>query len=169
MKTGLHIVIMGVSGSGKSTVGKLVAKRIGGCFIDGDDLHPAANIKKMTRGIPLEDADRWPWLDCIVQSVQDRVIDQSVVVACSALKKSYRARLSTVPYNLVYLEGQQDEIKSRLRSRNGHFMPTGLIDSQFADLEAPSNALVAQVTWPVEMIVEYIVNAFKIPNRTREY
>ena len=167
MKTGLHIVIMGVSGSGKSTVGKLVAKRIGGCFIDGDDLHPAANIKKMTRGIPLEDADRWPWLDCIVQSVQDRVIDQSVVVACSALKKSYRARLSSIPYHLVYLAGQQETIKSRLLGRKAHFMPVDLIESQFADLEAPDDALVAQVTLPAEMIVEHIINAFAISRGTK--
>ena len=166
MKTRLYIIIMGVSGSGKSTVGKLVADRIGGLFIDGDDLHPAANIKKMKNGIPLEDADRWPWLDYVIQSVQERMMDQSVVVACSALKKSYRTRFSSIPYHLVYLEGHQDEIKSRLRRRKGHFMPADLIDSQFADLEAPTDALVAQATWPVEMIVEHIIKAFKTPRGT---
>ena len=97
MKTRLCIVIMGVSGSGKSTVGKLVAKRVGGFFIDGDDLHPAANIRKMKHGIPLEDRDRWPWLDHIIRSVQEKMMSQSVVVACSALKKSYRDKLSSIP------------------------------------------------------------------------
>ena len=154
---------MGVSGSGKSTVGKLVANRIGGVFLDGDDLHSAANIKKMRHGIPLEDEDRWPWLDRIVQSIQDRIMDQYVVVACSALKKSYRARLSSIPYHLVYLEGEQELIKSRLLCRNGHFMPNDLIDSQFADLEMPNDALVAQAKLPLEMIVENIIDALFVP------
>ena len=166
MKTRLCIVIMGVSGSGKSTVGKLVAERLGGFFIDGDNLHPAVNIKKMKHGIPLDDTDRWPWLDYIVRTAQERMVSQSVVVACSALKKSYRARFSSIPYHLVYLEGQQDKIKSRLLRRDGHFMPTDLIDSQFADLEAPEDALVAQVTWPIETIVEHIIKAIKIPRGT---
>ena len=160
------IIIMGVSGSGKSTVGKLVAERIGGCFIDGDDLHPAANIKKMRRSIPLEDTDRWPWLDRIVQSVQERITDQYVIVACSALKKSYRARLSSIPYDLVYLVGQQEVIKSRLLGRKGHFMPVDLIASQFADLEAPNDALIAKINLPAEMIVEQIINSFAIPEGT---
>ena len=166
MKTRLCVVIMGVSGSGKTTVGKLVAERLGGFFIDGDDLHPAANIKKMKHGTPLDDTDRWPWLDYIVRTAQERMVSQSVVVACSALKKSYRARFSSIPYHLVYLEGQQDKIKSRLLRRDGHFMPIDLIDSQFADLEAPEDALVAQVTWPIETIVEHIIKAIEIPRGT---
>ena len=166
MKTRLCVVIMGVSGSGKTTVGKLLAERLGGFFIDGDDLHPAANIKKMKHGTPLDDTDRWPWLDYIVRTAQERMVSQSVVVACSALKKSYRARLSSIPYHLVYLEGQPDKIKSRLLRRDGHFMPIDLIDSQFADLEAPEDALVAQVTWPIETIVEHIIKAIEIPRGT---
>ena len=166
MKTRLCVVIMGVSGSGKTTVGKLLAERLGGIFIDGDDLHPAENIKKMKHGIPLDDTDRWPWLDYIVRTAQERMVSQSVVVACSALKKSYRDRFSSIPYHLVYLEGQQDKIKSRLLRRDGHFMPIDLIDSQFADLEAPEDALVAQVTWPIETIVEHIIKAIEIPRGT---
>ena len=166
MKTRLCVVIMGVSGSGKTTVGKLLAERLGGIFIDGDDLHPAANIKKMKHGIPLDDTDRWPWLDYIVRTAQERMVSQSVVVACSALKKSYRDRFSSIPYHLVYLEGQQDKIKSRLLRRDGHFMPIDLIDSQFTDLEAPEDALVAQVTWPIETIVEHIIKAIEIPRGT---
>ena len=162
MKTRDYIIIMGVSGSGKSTVGEIVAERIGGLFIDGDDLHSDSNIKKMADGIPLEDADRWPWLDCIVQSVQERIVDHSVVVACSALKKSYRERLAFIPYRLVYLEGCRSQVKLRLLKRKGHFMATDLVDSQFADLEAPEDALVAQINWPVEMIVEHILRAFRM-------
>lgn len=166
MKTRLCIVIMGVSGSGKSTVGKLVADRIGGFFIDGDDLHPAENIKKMKHGIPLDDTDRLPWLNSIVQTAQERMVSHSVVVACSALKKSYRARLAAIPCHLVYLEGHQEKIKSRLLRRDGHFMPIDLIDSQFADLEAPEGALVAQVTWSIETIVEFIIKEFEISRGT---
>jgi len=166
MNTRLCVVIMGVSGSGKSTVGKLLAERIGGFFIDGDDLHSAVNIKKMKHGIPLDDADRWPWLDSIVRTARERMVCQSVVVACSALKESYRARMSSIPYRLVYLEGQQEKIKSRLQRRDGHFMPIDLIHSQFADLEAPADALVAQVTWSTDKIVEYIIKEFKISRGT---
>ena len=167
MKARLCIVIMGVSGSGKSTVGKLVAERIGGFFIDGDDLHPDLNIKKMKHGIPLDDRDRLPWLDSIVRTAQKKMVSHSVVIACSALKKSYRTRLSSLPYHLVYLEGQREKIKSRLLRRDGHFMPIDLIDSQFADLEAPEDALVAQANWSIDTIVEHIIKEFKISRETR--
>lgn len=162
MTTAFCILIMGVSGAGKTTVGSSLADRLGSVFIDGDDLHPAANIEKMKNGAPLNDADRWPWLDHIVQAVQKEMKYRSVVVACSALKKSYRSRLSAIPYHLVYLEGQHEVIKARLQSRTGHFMSIALLNSQFKNLEVPQDALVVPVTWTVEMIVERIIKEFSV-------
>ena len=134
------VVVMGVSGCGKSSVGQAIATRMGWNFIEGDDLHPAANRQKMASGTPLDDEDRWPWLDKIAgeaRAVEAR--DGHVVVACSALKRAYRDRLrgSSADTRFVYLVGDAAIIEQRMQARNDHFMPPGLLKSQLATLEPP--------------------------------
>lgn len=162
MTDSVRILIMGVSGAGKTTVGQLLAKRMGGNFIDGDDLHPSENTIKMISGTPLSDADRWPWLDRIIEAIQDKTKVQPVIIGCSALKKSYRQRLATISYHLVYLKGHPELIKARLQKRTGHFMPSKLLGSQFTDLEEPEDALVIPASWTPEEIVEHILKELQI-------
>ncbi|MBI2798681.1 MAG: gluconokinase [Gammaproteobacteria bacterium] len=134
---------MGVSGSGKTTVGRELASALGWDFIDADDLHPAANIQKMKSGLALDDDDRWPWLDRIRDVIDQHLrADASLVVACSALKQSYRDKLgvtNTGSIRLVYLKGSQALLTARLRNRSGHFMPPSLLQSQLDLLEEPSS------------------------------
>jgi gluconokinase len=127
-----RIVVMGVSGCGKSSVGVALAESLGARFIDGDDLHPEANKAKMSAGIPLEDSDRWPWLDRVSQALVP-----GTVVACSALKRVYRERIVTGAPNafFVHLDGSREILEQRLGARSGHFMPATLLDSQLASLE----------------------------------
>ncbi len=131
---------MGVSGSGKTTVGRLVAGRLGWPFVEADDYHPPANVAKMRAGRPLDDADRAPWLDALAGVIaRARAEGSSLVLACSALKRAYRDRLAggrTDDLLLVFLEGDRDLIHRRMESRR-HFMPPDLLDSQFAALELP--------------------------------
>ena len=135
------IVVMGVSGAGKSTVGKLIAARLDCPFRDADSFHPPANIAKMSRGEPLTDEDRWPWLQAIAAWIgEQRASDATCVVTCSALKRSYRDIVTDrqrADVRLVYLKGDFDLIETRLKARSGHFMPPGLLRSQFAALEEP--------------------------------
>jgi carbohydrate kinase (thermoresistant glucokinase family) len=135
------IVVMGVSSSGKTTVASLLAGRLHWEFEDGDNLHPADNIAKMSRGIPLTDEDRWPWLRAIA-AVIDRWIaeDQSGIIACSALKRAYRRIIvdDNPAVLLVYLKGSRELIRRRMAARQGHFMPPALLDSQFDILEEPT-------------------------------
>jgi gluconokinase len=136
------IVVMGVSGSGKSTVGALLATQLQWRFEEGDDLHPAANIAKMSQGIALTDEDRRPWLDTIAALIRRWLAaGESGVVACSALKHAYRCviRGHNPDVRLVYLQGSHALILQRMRARHGHFMPTRLLDSQFAALEEPTS------------------------------
>jgi len=135
------IIVMGVSGSGKSTIGALLAGALGWPFADADGFHPAANIAKMAAGQPLTDEDRWPWLDAIAAQVgASRTAEQPVVVACSALRRAYRERLRAGHSDLIFLHlaGAPEVIATRQAARQGHFMPPSLMASQFATLEDPA-------------------------------
>jgi gluconokinase len=133
------LVLMGVSGSGKSAVGALLAGRLGWDFEEGDELHPAANVAKMAAGHPLDDEDRWPWLARVAQWIVARTSTGSPgVITCSALKRSYRDVLRGEHVLFVYLAGTREQIARRLAKRHGHFMPASLLDSQFEALEPPT-------------------------------
>jgi gluconokinase len=154
------IVLMGVSGAGKTTVGRLLAEALGAEFAEGDAYHPPENIEKMRRGIPLEDEDRWPWLQILVAQI-DRWLaaGTTVVLACSALRQSYRDVLAQgrPGVRFVHLEGDRALIRRRLDARRGHYMPAILLDSQFAALEPPADAITVNVTGAPEAIVAEIV------------
>jgi gluconokinase len=139
-KPPLVIVLMGVSGCGKSTVGAELSRALSWPFRDADSFHPAANIEKMSRGVPLTDADRWPWLDAIAQWIDDRLAGGApAIVSCSALRRAYRQRIvgARPRVALVYLKGDIGVIAARLAKRTDHFMPAALLASQFASLEEP--------------------------------
>ncbi|CRE98645.1 TPA: gluconokinase [Yersinia enterocolitica] len=139
---GRSIIVMGVSGSGKTTVGEAVARRIHAKFIDGDDLHPRANIQKMGSGHPLNDEDRMPWLERLSDAAYSlHHKNESGIIVCSALKRRYRDRLREGNPEMVflYLKGSFDVIMARLKARSGHFMPTDLLKSQFEALEEPGS------------------------------
>jgi gluconokinase len=137
------IVLIGVTGSGKSTVGRLLARQLGWKFYEGDDLHPAANLQKMRRGLPLTDEDRKPWLKAIQNAIRAAVENrENVVIACSALKESYRNMLHVEGEVIfVYLKANSPLIQQRLKKRTGHFMNPVLIQSQFDTLEEPNQAV----------------------------
>jgi gluconokinase len=156
----LTVLVMGVSGSGKSTVGALLATALGLRFVDGDSLHPESNRRKMAEGIPLSDADRQPWLAAV-----GAVLAQGgVVMACSALRRSYRDRLRSAASDLrlVYLRGSRDLLHQRVDARQHEFMPPALLDSQLATLEPPAadeNAIVADVALAPDAIVGIVTSA----------
>lgn len=155
------VIVMGVSGSGKSTVGAALADALGWPFLEADDLHPAANVEKMTSGIPLTDEDRWPWLDRIVDElgvVSKRSPD--VVLACSALRQAYRDRLARAGHvRFVYLRGDRQTIAARLTARRHRYMPVTLLDSQFATLEPPADAIDIDIRADVTTQVRQIIAA----------
>ena len=157
-------VVMGVSGCGKSFVGKLLARALGGVFADADDFHPPANIEKMACGIPLTDTDRWPWLETLREQIVSYWSSPACyVLACSALKQSYRDRLrsddSQEMLNFVYLKGTKELIRQRMEQRH-HFMPLALLDSQFDTLEEPQDAIVVNIELPPDEIVKIILQHF---------
>ena len=162
------LIVMGVSGSGKSTVADVLAKRIEWTYEDGDKFHPASNVAKMKAGHPLTDEDRWPWLRAIAAEI-DRVCQagEHAVIACSALKRAYRDILvhGRNDVRIVYLDGTQQLIADRLAKRKGHFMPPGLLDSQFRTLEPPGsdeNPVTVSIDASVEAIVDDIVHQLAI-------
>ena len=158
---------MGVSGSGKSTIGAMLAQQLGWDFEDADNLHPAANIDKMRSGIPLTDEDRWPWLAAVaawIDAVRSR--KGHAVMACSALKRRYRDLLigGRADVRLIYLRGDEDLIAQRITARRGHFMTASLLRSQFEDLEEPvaqENALVVSIDDQPGTLVKDIVAALR--------
>lgn len=150
----LRVVVMGVSGCGKSSVGEALGRLLDVPYFDGDDLHPAENVAKMAAGMPLTDDDRWPWLDRVAAALAERA---SVIVGCSALKRAYRDRIRAGaggPVRFVHLAGSRAVIEDRMAGRTGHFMPAALLDSQFATLEppGPDEALTLDVAAPVEAL-----------------
>jgi gluconokinase len=155
------VILMGVSGSGKTSVGKALSERLGWDFYDADDFHPPENVAKMTNGIPLDDSDRDPWLaalhDLISASLQ---ADRPGVLACSALKARYRQQLldSNDSVQIVYLKGNFDLIWSRMAERKEHYMQPHMLKSQFAVLEQPTDALTIDISKPVNDIVREIVS-----------
>jgi gluconokinase len=156
------IIVMGVSGSGKSTVGQMLAEALAWPFYDGDDFHPPANVEKMSNGIPLTDDDRAGWLAALAQLIHGLEQDgRSGVIACSALKQSYRdtLRADTSNVQFVYLKGEYALLLKRLQARKGHYMRPEMLQSQFAALEEPKNALIVDIERPAEEIVRQIKQA----------
>ena len=159
------VVVMGVAGSGKTTVGTMLADAMHCAFLEGDSLHSAANVEKMSHGIPLTDADRAPWL----AAIHARLLDsfrrgECLVVGCSALKQSYRTVLADgIPITWIYLQGSAALIRSRLQHRAGHYMKADMLASQFEALEEPSDALIVDISQPAGTIVEQILAQLRGP------
>jgi carbohydrate kinase (thermoresistant glucokinase family) len=155
------LLLMGVSGSGKTTIGAMLAGRLGWTYAEADDFHPPANVEKMQNGIPLNDDDRRPWLEATAEWMKNQ--DGPAVVTSSALKRKYRdmLRAGRPDLRLVYLDGSQELIGKRMAARHGHFFPKQLLDSQFADLEPPSpdeNPLIVSIDGPPERVVQEIMD-----------
>jgi len=152
------ILLMGPAGSGKTTIGELLVAQLGWEFSDGDSFHSPANIEKMSHGVPLTDADRLPWLNSIRDAISQWLAQhKNVVLACSALKRSYREILQVSPdVKLVYLKGSFELLRQRLHARKGHYATEQLLTSQFADLEEPTDALIVDVAPSPQEIVAQI-------------
>lgn len=156
------VVVMGVSGSGKTTVGRLLATRLGWTFLEGDEFHPAANVDKMSTGVSLDDDDRWPWLERIRSAIEVCSRDgRQAVVACSALRARYREFLAAGRNDIrfVYLKGDRHTIRERMNARRDHYMKVDMLDSQLASLEEPVGAVLADVRLPPPDIVSYIMRS----------
>lgn len=153
-------IVMGVAGCGKSTIAEALAEKAGGDYLDADTFHPPENIAKMSAGIPLTDEDRWPWLDRLNLELRERsAAGRPVFLACSALRQVYRDRLGdgVSDFHIVYLQGSKELILQRMQARQGHFMRPTMLDSQFATLEEPADAITVSVAQPVSEIVEDVL------------
>ena len=167
LKNVIAIIVMGVSGCGKTTVAELIARNLSLAFRDGDSFHPPANIAKMSAGVPLTDEDRWPWLAAMAGWITDnRKRGETVVLACSALKRAYRDRLRDGhgDVRFVFLNGTKAQIAARLTARKGHYMPSTLLDSQLATLEPPEEderPVTLSITQPPEALAAAAIAALK--------
>lgn len=155
------LVVMGVAGCGKSTIAEALAGRLNVTYLDGDTFHPQANLDKMSSGIPLKDEDRWPWLEAVGKAM---AAEPGIVIgACSSLKRRYRTHMEAAarePITFIYLDGSRELIAKRMAKREGHFMPTSLLDSQFAALEIPTtdeNAIAIDISGPSADVVDSII------------
>jgi gluconokinase len=165
----LAIIVMGISGCGKTTVAQALASCLGACFVEGDDLHPQRNIEKMSGGVPLDDEDRMPWLDKIVDQIAaQRNSGVDVVTACSALRHRYRQRLRNgIGEGLifVYMHGTPEQLENRLLARTDHFMPLSLLTSQLLTLEPPqdeADVIVLDMDYPLSKIVAFVEDTISL-------
>jgi len=168
MEPALILIVMGVSGTGKTTLGRALAQRLGWAFVEGDEHHPPANVAKMARGEPLDDADRRPWLESLHRIMASyAAAGRDLVLACSALKRRYREILTQglADSRFVFLHGDSEAVAGRLATRSGHFMPPSLLASQYADLEPPADALVVSATLPTDRQVQQVVDALQRSTR----
>jgi gluconokinase len=164
------VIVFGVSGAGKTTIGKLLAKRLGWRFLEADDFHPRGNIEKMRDGLPLMDKDRWPWLKLLREQIERSLAaNENAVIACSALKRKYRERLRVSnDVKFVLLRGDYALVEKQLHSRRGHFMKPDLLRSQFADLEEPESdedAVTIQLGRTPEELVEEIKTKLRLAGK----
>jgi len=156
------IILMGVSGSGKTSVGQALSSEIGWSFFDGDDYHPPENVRKMSQGIPLSDEDRFQWLEILSNLLEEKhLAGENIILACSALKRSNRQQLrfNHTQLSFIYLKGDFELIWERMQSRPDHYMKPGMLESQFKILEPPENALQIEIDRPVPEIVQEIINS----------
>ena len=152
------VIVMGVVGAGKTTIGSLLAHELGWRFADADDFHPAANVEKIRKGISLTDADRAPWLAALHDAITKWIAaGDNVVLACSALKRGYRNELRGGPVTFVYLKGSRELILARLRARHGHFATESILSTQMLDLEEPESAITVAIEPPPREIVSEII------------
>ncbi len=156
---------MGVAGTGKTTIGRMLSERLGWQFYDGDDYHPKENVEKMKKGIPLTDDDRWPWLRAIEQLINSRLSDnQKSIIACSALKREYREYLKQDKEDIVfvYLKGDEKILRERISSRHGHFAGVDLLESQLDTIEEPHNVLTVDISRKPEEITDYLIERLEL-------